>query len=430
METAPDDDFLEDERLRMLFDTIAEVNSTLELEELLVRVVDRALDLTGAERGILILKDEDGEGRVRVARDQERQDLPLPVEYSRQVAHTVLDEGVAEVHEIDLSESGEYPLTDSIMSLGLRTVMCVPQRLGKETTGVLYVDSRVGASVQFRESDLRLFGALADQAAIAIENARLRETELVKAGLEERMRVAGEIQQGLFPPCSLQLPGYDIFGVSHPCQQTGGDYFDYIPGRDGRTGIVLGDVSGHSLESALYMLTARAHFLSTLKWEEDLVKAFRHLNRVLERDMELGYFMSFLHVDLDTVGRSFRYVNAGHEPPRILRAGREEFEELPLHGAAFAFLPDPSYRISEPARIEPGDLLLLVTDGIPEARRPGPKDSHREIFGIDRLEQVVRERRDRPSAEIVGAVIESVGEYIEGGTVEDDLTIVVVRATE
>jgi len=422
METSWSYEFLSDDRLRMLFDTIAEVNSTLDLGELLVRVVDRSLDLTGAERGILILRDEEGEGAPRVARDSWRERLLPPVEYSRVVANRVLREGVSEVHELHLADTGEFPLTESIHKLGLRTVMCVPLVLQEAVIGVLYVDSRSSQDSAFGPTDLRLFEALAGQMAIAIENARLHEAELAKERLEARYRIAAEIQQGLVPPRSMRVSGLDIHGLSRPCEETGGDYFDILSIGEERVGLVVGDVRGHDLDAALYMLTARAHLRSALHWERDITKVLEHLDAELTNDMEVDRFMTLLFVDLDLREKTLRFVCAGHEPPLLFRAATGGFEALDGHGPMFNLRMGLCYRISEPVGLSPGDVFVLSTDGITEARSPG-----RELFGGDRLRRAVCSLHERPVEEIVSGVLHRVEAFAGDAGIEDDMTLVVAK---
>lgn len=414
-----------DERFRMLFDTIAEISSTLTLEDVLVRVVDRSMELTGAERGILILPDEDGEGVPTVARGRGLGRLPLPVQYSRGVASRVLSGGRPEYIQLDMP--GEIILSQSVVNLGLRTLMCAPLTSNGEAIGALYVDSRSGDGREFDSADLRLFTALADQVAIAIENARLHEKAIENERLEARLQIATEIQQEALPPNRLALPGFDIYGISRPCEETGGDYFDYLDLGPDCSGLVVGDVTGHGLGAALYMLNARARLRSSLSWESDPSLVFAHLDRELEREMPSGKFMTLLVAMLDTSDRTVRCVSAGHEPPVLLRADREEFETLPGRGAVLAVGIGKGWGISEPCSLGNGDVLVLATDGIPEARAPKVGDRPRELWGETRFRETVRALRDEDAEAIVAGVLGAVDEFTAGGEAEDDLTLIVVK---
>ncbi|MEN8149520.1 MAG: GAF domain-containing SpoIIE family protein phosphatase [Planctomycetota bacterium] len=411
----------------MLLDTIAEVSSTLDLDEVLVRVVDRSLDLTGAERGILFLPDTDGEAVPRVVRERGRSHLSLPVQYSRCVTSRVLALGRPEFIEVQAQGQQGYDPSQSFVDLKLRTLMCAPLTSNGRPIGALYVDSRTTGDREFGEDDLRFFTALADSVAIAIENARLHEKALETERLKERLSIAAEIQRDALPPNRLELPGYDIYGVSRPCEETGGDYFDYLVDERPRVGLVVGDVTGHGLGAALYMLNARARLRSSLTWEPDASRVLEHLDRELEREMPSGKFMTLLVTTLDTEDRTVRSISAGHEAPLLLRAGADDFEQLPGRGAGLAMGIGSGWRVSEPCRLEPGDLLVLATDGIPEAHVPVPEGEVKDLWGEKRFRDRLRELRDEDSESIVRGVLAAINEHVGGREPEDDITLIVVK---
>jgi sigma-B regulation protein RsbU (phosphoserine phosphatase) len=416
------------ERLKLLLDTIAEVASTLDLETLLVRVVDRSLDLTRAERGLLLLVDDPGARRPRVARDRSRRNLPLDLAYSQSVVADVLRRQVSRVIEVGTADSGSLLLSESMHDMSLRRMMCVPLVFEQNAIGAIYVDSSISRSRPFADEDLRLFEALAQQAAIAIVKARLRESELRRERLEARMRIAGEIQRRAQPPSAMLLSGFDVHGVSVPCEETGGDYFDYIPRPGRRWGLIVGDVVGHGLEAALHMLTTRGYLRSSFAWVDDESKVFEHLNEELQEVMRIGEFVPLLHVELDVDERSFRFLAAGHPPPLLYRAARGEFEELPSGGPALGTDLDIECRPSEPVAMEDGDVLVLYTDGITETRRPCPPDAMPDLFGDERLRDAIRSRCGESSQSIVEGVFADVATFQSGGDADDDRTIVVVTA--
>jgi len=411
----------------ILLDTIAEVSTTIDLDELLMSVVDKTLEFTQAERGILLLfdgSDDDGRPllRARVARDSLRRDLPSDTVYSRSVPEKVAREGRA-LCLIDAASASEASLGQSIVDLRLLTVMCVPLRVKDKTIGVLYVDSRA-SSREFTDSDLMLFKALSFQLAIAIENARLVNEALEAERLQQSLLLARDIQKSLLPPGELALPGFDIYGMSMSCDETGGDYFDYIRVRDGHLGLVVGDVSGHGISAALYMATARALMRAFASTEPDLARVFHALNNSLERDMGTGRFMTLFYGDLDVAEMTLRYVRAGHNEPLLYRAATGKFEELRAPGMALGFVRDYDFLVAGPVSIEPGDILILYTDGIPEAR-----DASGEQYGMERFQEVLDAWRSRPAQEIVDRVVHEVAAYTGSDVFEDDLTLIVAKAT-
>ncbi|MEN8151781.1 MAG: GAF domain-containing SpoIIE family protein phosphatase [Planctomycetota bacterium] len=408
----------------ILLDTIAEVNFTAELAELFRSVVDKTLGITGAERGILMLFDDEEELRVEVARDSVGRDIPTDgLLYSHTVPEKVLKEG-REVTMMDAASEASASLGQSILDLRLLTVMCVPLRVKDKTIGLLYVDSKATSREEFRESDLMLFKALSYQLAIAIENARLVSEALERQKLAQSLQIARDIQRRLLPVGGLSLPKHDIYGMSLPADETGGDYFDYIRTPNGHVGLVVGDVSGHGIGAALFMATARALLRALVSSQPDLADVFGELNNSLERDMGTGSFMTLFYGDLDPRENLVRYVRAGHNEPLLYRAALSEFEELSGPGMGLGILRDYEYKVSEPVTLAEGDILLLFTDGIPEARNGG------EQFGMDRLRRVIEARRTRSAREIVDSVVRDVREFAESDQFEDDLTLIVVKVVE
>jgi len=404
----------------ILLDTIAEVSSTIDLGDLFVSVVDKTLEITQAERGILMLFDDEGALQVQVARDSLKRDLPPDISYSHSVPEKVAREGTAETL-IDAASHSDASLGQSILDLRLLTVMCVPLKVREKIIGVLYVDSRA-SSREFNDSDLMLFKALSYQLAIAIENARLVNEAIERQRLQQSLLIAQDIQRSLLPPGRLDLPSHDIYGISEPCDETGGDYFDYIRVRDGRLGLVVGDVSGHGIGAALFMATARALLRAFVSTHAGLDGVFRDLNNSLERDMGTGSFMTLFYGDLDVRENLLRYVRAGHNEPLLYRPAESGFRELTAPGMALGFVRDYEYEVAGPVELLPGDILILYTDGIPEARNRG-----KEQFGMARFQEIVESYRTRSSREIVEGIVRRVRDFAGQEQFEDDLTLIVVK---
>jgi sigma-B regulation protein RsbU (phosphoserine phosphatase) len=405
----------------ILLQTIAAVNSNLELETLIVNVVDLTLELTGAERGILLLY-EGEQLRVRMARDSRRRNLPPNIHFSHSVPAKVAKEGKA-ICLLDAAAAGGVDFSHSIADLKLLTVMCVPLRVKDRIIGVLYVDSQA-TSKEFTNSDLTLLNALAYQVAITLDNARLLEHYVEKQRIQQGLFIARDIQRSLLPSGPLVVPGFDVHGVSVGCEETSGDYFDYIRMQEGRVGIVVGDVAGHGIGAALFMATARALLRAFLYADSDPAVTLGNLNNFLSEDMETGRFMTMFYGDLDVASRTLRYVRAGHNAPLVYRRASDSFEELEAPGVALGMVRGFKYREAEPVKIHPGDILFLFTDGIIETM-----NGAKEQFGIERAADLVRKNRDRPSKEICDTLRAAVDEFSDHAPPQDDLTVIVARAS-
>ena len=407
-------------RVSILLETIAAVNSSVKVEDVIRSVVDKSIMVTGAERAIIMLLDDDNVLRIALARDAAGRDLGKNVQYSHSVAMRVQREGRG-VCLIDTANQGDISLGQSILELKLLTVMCVPLRVKDRLTGLLYVDSKASAK-EFSDKDLTLFRALAGQVAQAVDNARLLQHYVEKQRMQEELHVAQQIQQSLLPRGGLQAAGLDVAGLSVPCEETSGDYFDYVRRPGGRLGLVIGDVSGHGLGAALLMSTARALLRAFAATEATPAELVTRLNRFLSEDIETGRFMTLFYGEIALRERTMTYVRAGHNEPVIYRHDKDAFEELGEGGVALAVIDNFEFESTGPLQLAKGDLAALYTDGIVEAMNPS-----REPFGIDRMKEVLRRHRDLPAKEIAGKVRQAVRDHTGTDVREDDLTLVVAK---
>jgi sigma-B regulation protein RsbU (phosphoserine phosphatase) len=250
-------------------------------------------------------------------------------------------------------------------------------------------------------------------------------------GLRERERLrqslvlAKEVQQNLMPASDPQLPGLDISGTSLYCEETGGDYFDYLydPGMiEGSIGIVVGDVSDHGIPSALLMTTARAFLRQRASRSGSLEQIVADVNRQISRDvMESGRFMTLFFCHIDPGRRDLRWVNAGHDPAVVYAPGSDLFTELGGGGVVLGLEGRSSYREQSRA-IAAGDIIAIGTDGIWEARNQGG-----EMFGKDRFREVLRAHAESSAGELLKNVIEALEAFRGPASLADDVTLVVVK---
>ena len=408
----------------ILLDTLSEVSSNQDLDTLLKSIVDKALAITNAERGLLLLWDaEKKQLLVRVARDKKGNALPQPLKYSQSIPAKVFESGKAETLMDAAGGSGDVALGQSILDLRLVSVMCAPLTTSEETIGVLYVDSRASAK-GFTKADLELFTTLGSQCGVAIRNGRLVEAYLERQRLQHDLHVAKSIQQGMLPRKVIERPRVEIAGYNRPCEETGGDYFDYIPMPDRRMGLVIGDVSGHGIGAALFMATARALLRAFTYKVADPAEVLSEVNLFLERDMPPGSFMTLFFGEVNTKTGAFRYASAGHNPVILFRKKGGSFEELGKTGPGLGLIEGVKYEIRETEPLGPGDILLLYTDGLPEAMNPD-----KELFGEERMKTLLAGLQERSPGEIVNQLVRAATDWTKSETFEDDLTLVVAKGT-
>jgi phosphoserine phosphatase RsbU/P len=250
-------------------------------------------------------------------------------------------------------------------------------------------------------------------------------------GLQERDRIrrslsiAKEVQQHLLPDTAPKIKGLDIAGKSIYCEETGGDYFDYLPAvkdERGKIKIVVGDVSDHGIASALLMTTARAFLRQRASKTGNLNQIIADVNRQLSRDVEdSGRFMTLLFCEIDSPNKIIRWVNAGHDPALIFEENSGKFEKLAGHSLPLGVSEKAAYQEFQ-RKIIPGEILLIGTDGIWEAQ-----NKKGQMFGKERFRQVVSAHARETAAEILQAVIDELNHFSRLMEKEDDVTLVVVK---
>ncbi|MFT5477219.1 MAG: sigma-B regulation protein RsbU (phosphoserine phosphatase), partial [Planctomycetota bacterium] len=426
----------EDKRnVQVLLEAIAAVSESRDLESLLDYVVDQSVDVAGAERGFLVLLDDAGEQVVRVGRH--RGGLPIEggTKYSTSVVQRVLDKEEPMRTTVQ-SDAEALELGASVFDLKLRAVMCVPltpaQEEGQaqprkiEQRGVLYVDSKA-ATREFKDEDLSLFFALAQHIAIALENARLNLQSLEKAKMERSLEIARDIQSDLMPQEPKTIPGIEVFGWYRPAEHASGDFYDFVPTRQGSLAVVLGDVTGHGIGPALITATAQASLRAYANVLEDPPTIINMLHKDLAERMDDGMFLT-LFLGLFSSNGRLQVVNAGQTPPLLWRKSNGKIETIAGNGPALGMMDTFEYCAGPELHLEVGDLMVAFTDGLVEARHHSHPD---RLFGDDGMRAVLADiaASGCSAQEAVEALVANVLEF-SGAKAEDDMTVVAVRRLE
>ncbi len=400
---------------------LAEANEQLvfhrPLPELLETIMDLARRAVPFERGVLMLLDDDDHLRPEVIRVPPAE-AGRPVSISRTVTERVVKMKESVLTSDALLDS-RFKEGQSVAAQHIRSVMCVPLWNNREVIGVLYVDNLHWAGL-FGEANLRLLAQLANVAAVKIENSRLFQQALAAQSLEKELRRAAELQRRLLPAEDLSIPGYRVFGRSVPCHSVGGDYFDYLDQAGTQRGFALGDVAGKGLPAALTMcaLQASLHALADLSLSP--IDLMLRLNGLVRRHIPENRFVTFFWSVLDTKDHTLAYVNGGHNPPILLRAGGEA-ERLAITGAPLGMFDTPRYEAGRTV-LGPGDLLVCYSDGVTEETGPGEVE-----FGEERLLEIVRSARTQPPGEIGQLILDALETYCAGEIRRDDTTLLILQ---
>jgi sigma-B regulation protein RsbU (phosphoserine phosphatase) len=382
------------------------------VEEVLRSAVEGALEVTGGERGVLLLEEDPDALTVRVALDRAGRDLSGERCYSRSVVDRVWRSGATELTR-DTEEFGAS-LSESQKAHGIRSVLAVPLRGATSAVGVLYVDSRAAAR-GFTDADRAVIETLAGLAVSAIEHARL-------ARWRRSIEVAREIQRALAPAEEGAPEGWDLAFSSRPAEEISGDYHDVLPLADGSLCLVVGDAMGKGLGAALHVTSVRATLRTLIRTRTDPLSVFPELNAYACAEMKAGEFMTLVVARVDPGTGALSWVSAGQRS-LLWRAGTG-LEPLPATGPVLGGFPGAEFARGGPLAIGRGDALVLYTDGMTEAFDPS-----RTMYDEEGFEASVAARaaRDAGARTLLAGLLADVRSHTGGTPPEDDTTCLVLR---
>jgi serine phosphatase RsbU (regulator of sigma subunit) len=411
-----------------LLEGLRALGSARLLDDVLTLVMDSAIELSGAERGFIMLADAEGRLEFKLARSRGRITLPgQTFETSRKIPEEVFETGETRV-EFDLLDDGVAAAHAKTLAIGIRHVFCVPLRLvryvDKEDSlaeprriGVLYLDSHERgtlASTAIRGG----LETLATEAAVAIENARLYRETVEKAKMEQEMRIAAEIQQALLPPPEWSAGHFEAIGRSVPCRGIGGDFFEYLTMADGSAGFVVADVSGKGAPAALLTAVTQGALATQTSFGGGPADALARVNQVLIRRATGSRFVTVFFAALTKDGR-LTCCNAGHNPP-ILVSG-STVRRLDTGGLICGLFEHATYE-EETIQLQVGDVLLIFSDGISEAMNAAGDE-----FGDDRILSCMQQHARAGVGEVLECLVQTVKRFASDTVQSDDMTAVVVR---
>lgn len=388
------------------------------LNETLEQVVSLVFEAVPADRCLIMMRDEGStELKVAVARLRTRAGEVGEIRVSR----TVLEEVVIRGKSVLTSDAQHDPrfASGTVVLQGVRSVLAVPLGVEDKVFGIIYADSPI-AEGRFTEDHLKVLTTLASVAAIRVENARLLEARLDQERLERELQLASEIQQRFQPTAPPQVPGYELQGISFPCYEIGGDYYDFIKRDDGRLVITLGDVSGKGTAAALLMSSLHAAVHAQTGSHDSLVGTISAVNRYLAENTPANRFITLFYAELDPATGALSFLNAGHNPPLIIHAAGT-VEQLASGGLPLGIKPDADYREGR-TFLYRGDVLVIYSDGVTEAVSPAGEE-----FGPTRLYEVVSRNVDASAAGIRDRIESALTKFSQGTRAADDITLVIVK---
>ncbi len=421
-------DLLKEQRVQeqaALLDLSNQLLSRLDLDEVVNCLVEEARRLLQADACALLLPDDEAGRLVFQAASGWRSD---PVANQRQMpadenigpAEVMRTQQPLLVEDVEADTAAVW-CTDWILSEGFRGRALVPLVVDGRSIGVLMMDMRQPRLLN--EDEVRFLRLMANQAAIAIEKARLHQEEIRRQRMERELAIGREIQLGLLPKDTPVVPGWEFAAIYRAARQVGGDFYDFIelPGKPHQLGLVIADVADKGVPAALMMALSRTMVRTAAADGRSPSAALKLANELILRHTRTDLFVAASYAMLDVQNGRLTYANAGHSRPLWLQSGSGEVQELAARGIILGSFEDIELEERE-IEVAPGDVLLFHTDGVTEAM-----DSDGQPFGQGRLRQAVEAIPDASAQHILSAVVDAVNAFSGDVPQSDDLTLVVVK---
>jgi serine phosphatase RsbU (regulator of sigma subunit) len=398
------------------------------LDEVLALVLDSAIEVSGAERGFIMMANASKGLEFKLARARGKVTLSgAKFETSRKIPETVFATGQQTIVE-DLLDGDLALAHTGTVALGIRHVLCTPlrivryvdraeQRGADESIGVLYLDSRERGALKSHAARAAL-DTLSAEAALAIENARLYREALEKSKFEQELKVAAAIQQSLLPASNRTGAFFTTAASSVACRSVGGDFYDYVDLPNGDFGFILGDVAGKGSPAALLAAAVLGMFSAEATYNTSAAAVMTRLNHGLFRRAVEARFLTSIYGMISPEGR-FLYTNAGHNAP-ILVSG-SSVRRLEVGGLVLGLFEHAIFE-EEALTLSPGDVIVSFSDGVTEAM-----NMEGEEFGDDHLVDLVQSYRDKTPEALLEALMADVRTFCGEATQSDDITVVLVR---
>ncbi len=412
-------------RLESLIDAVKQLNMTYDLDRLLATILDLATKNLNATRGTIYLLDEMRNqlwSKVLNGSDLIEIRLPLGIGIAGTVACTGEIVNLADAR----TDKRFYDGYDQTSGIPTSSMLCMPMRnRSGKIIGVFQIMNKKEGL--FDQEDCLFLEALSDHATLAVENAHLYQDRVVNERINRELQIAGDMQQRLLPKQIPDIAGYHISALTQPCTSIGGDFYDVIPllshTADNRYAVVMADVAGKGIPAALLVSTLHACLHVYLQNPISLIDLAARLNELVYENSPDDKFITFFVMLLDATAHTLTYVNAGHNPPYVLRRQSKILEELPASGIPLGMMPHASYEIRT-ITLHPGDMVILYTDGIIEST-----DRTKKQFGEERFKMLVQDCVDQTAESTKEDILREVQTFIGKEPVADDISLCVLKRT-
>jgi serine phosphatase RsbU (regulator of sigma subunit) len=417
------------ERVRALLEVASALSKTLQEETLLPQIADILFNVfKQADRCFVIMREyNDGQERLipKVIKTR-RANTETTARFSKTIVRRVLEHGESLIIE-DAQTGGQMSLSASIAEFKIRSVMCAPLMNSEGTAyGLIQLDSQ-DRNKTFTKEDLNLLVGVANQAAIALDNARLHKVAIEMAVRQKDEQLAKDVQRSFLPAALPNINDYQFYAFYQAAKNVGGDYYDFIPHINNQLAVVLGDVAGKGMPAALLMAKLSAEARYCLLMHPEIHKAVGRLNEQLLQAGMMDRFVTLSACLIDPINHKVTFVSAGHESPLVYRAETNTIEEGISHkqsGFPLGMIEATEYE-SNTIELNHGDCVIIFTDGVTDAL-----SVKNESYGMERVHKAimggeVRLPPDHFTPQAVGKrLIAAVQKFTAGQFQNDDIAVV------
>ncbi len=421
--------FIQLNRLRLCIDLGRSLSKNQSLEAILQRLMESTMHTLGAQNCTLFLTDQSQASMRLVLSRGPIGSLVTPgrIIYKGQgIPGRVFATGKPLlIQSNDLLYPGDI-LAETPLE-NIQTTLCLPIAFETQVLGVAKLTNTCD-NRPFNKDDQEIFSYVCDQAGIAIHNVYVRENELALQSMEEEMERAADVHQVLFPRTQPKLAGFDITGSSLSCHKVGGDYYDFLHIDDApdSLALIVADAVGHGISAALLMASLRAYCRSHRHLLHDPGCALTRINSLYCEDAyESAFFCTAFLLVIDTTQQTLSWACAGHPPVLFYDPAKDDFFELRARGIPLGCDKEYVYTSQTSTACSPGQICCIGTDGIWEETNAAG-----ELFGRERLQNIIRANKNRSSSEICLAIRTALTDFIGETTQEDDITMVIIKRIE
>lgn len=406
-----------------LLSVINAVSQELLLHRPKPELIDKVMELINEnlpmDRGTLMLKE---------GNPQQLQPKSICINNKRlankrfQVSQNILNMVMDKQSSLLISDVKSDPLlekTKSFIIPNVHSAMCVPLWNNEEIIGVFYSD-RISLPEPFSDEDLWLLTLIANLAAVKIEDFERREQEKKAEEIRKQLELAAQFQRNLFPEKSPEFEGFDIAGHSVPTYQVGGDYYDYIPMGANSLGVAIADVSGKGPGAAFQMVSFRTRLRVEVNPEYNVREMAALMNDFVHSETDTSRFISFFFCELNNLTGELKFVNAGHNPPIVIKR-KGKTERLGSCGLCLGMFPSEKYEAGS-VTLDRGDLAVLYTDGITECRNEDNKE-----FGERRFVNIIKKNSKCSAEELLDRIFKELDVFTKEVDQMDDMTLVIIK---